>query len=145
MLISFKIFLLLTLNITLLLKSNKALGTSEDAVSIFHVNIRSIKKKFENLKDFYYALDFRFGIICFSETWADESFGKNSFYQLKNYNIMHQIWNGCKGVGLCIFVRESLCYNIHKDLCTNHYNIETLAIEIENERSGPILAVYCVR
>ena len=76
---------------------------SEDAVSIFHVNIRSMKNNFENFKDLYYPLDFRFIIICFSETWADDSFGKNSLYQLKNYNVMHLIRNDRKGGRLCIF------------------------------------------
>ena len=108
---------------------------SDDAVSIFHVNIRSMKDNFENVKTLYYALDFRFSIICFFETLADDSFGKNSLYQLKNYNVIHQIKNDCKGGGLYIFVHESLCYNIRKDLCTNNYDIETLAIEIENKRS----------
>ena len=112
---------------------------SDDAVSINHVNIRSMEKNFEDLKDFYYALDFRFSIICFSEIWADDSFGKNSLYQLKNYNVIHQIRNGRKGGGLCIFIHESFCYNIRKDLCTNNYHIEALAIEIENERSKNIV------
>ena len=98
-----------------------------------------MKKNFENFKDFYYALDFRFSIICFSETWADDSFGKNSLYQLKNYNVMLQIRNGRKGGGLYIFIHESLCYNIHKDLCLSNYDIETLAIEIENKRSKNIV------
>ena len=44
---------------------------SQDVVSIFYVNIRSMKKNFENFKDLYHAQDFRFSIICFSETWAD--------------------------------------------------------------------------
>ena len=69
---------------------------SEDAVSIFHVNIRSMKKNFENFKVFYNVLDFRFSIICFSEILADDSFGKNSFNHLKNYNVINQIRNGCK-------------------------------------------------
>ena len=112
---------------------------SEDAVSIFHVNIRSMKKNFENFRDLYYALDFRFSITCFSETWADNSFGKNSLYQLKNFNVIHQIRNDRKGGGLCIFVHKSLCYNIRKYLCTNNYDIETLAIEIENKRSKNII------
>ena len=112
---------------------------SENVVSIFHVNIRSMKKNFENFKDLYYALDSRFRIICFSETWADDSCGKNSLYQLKNYNVIHQIRNACKGGGLCIFVHESLCYNIRKDLCSNNYDIETLAIETESKRSKSII------
>ena len=127
-------------NITLPLKSKKSFKNfSEDAVSIFHVNIRSTKISFENFEDLYYALVLRFSIICFSETWADDSFGKNDLYQLKNNNVIHQIGNGRKGVGLCIFVHESLCYNIPKDLCTNNYGIETLATEIENKRSKNII------
>ena len=101
--------------------------------------IRSMKKNFENFKDFYYALNLKFSIICLSETWADDIFRKNSFYQLKNYNVIHQIRNGCKGGGLCIFVHESLCYNISKDLCSNNYDIETLAIETESKRSKSII------
>ena len=34
---------------------------------------------------------------------------------------------------------ESLCYHISKDLCTNNYDIETLAIKIENKRSKKII------
>ena len=98
-----------------------------------------MKKNFENFKDLYYALDYRFSIISFSETCANDSFGKNSFIHLKSYNVIHQIRNGRKGVGLCIFVHESLCYNIRKDLCTNSCDIETLAIEIENKRSKNIM------
>ena len=98
-----------------------------------------MKKNFENFKDFYSALDFRFSIICFCETWADDSFGKNSFHQLKNYNVINHVRNGPIGGGLCIFVHESICYNICKDLCTSNYGIETLAIEIENKRSKHIV------
>ena len=58
-----------------------------------------MKKKFENFKNLYYALDFRFSIICFSEAWADDSFGENFLYQLKNY-VIHQIRNDRKGGGL---------------------------------------------
>ena len=98
-----------------------------------------MKKEFENFKDLYYALDFRFSIICFFELWADDSFGKNSLYQLKNYNVIHQIRNYRKGGGLCLFVHKSLCYKIRKDLCANNYDIETLAIEIESKRSKNII------
>ena len=43
-----------------------------------------MEKNFENFGDLHYALNFIFSIICFSETWADDSFGENSLYQLKN-------------------------------------------------------------
>ena len=53
---------------------------------------------------------------------------------MKYYNVIHQTRNGHKGGGLCIFVHESLCYKIRKDLCTNSHETEALAIEIENKR-----------
>ena len=38
-----------------------------DWFSILHLNIRSIKKNFENFKLFLSSLDFSFSVICFSE------------------------------------------------------------------------------
>ena len=36
--------------------------------SILHLNIRSIKKNFENFKLFLKTINFTFSVICFSET-----------------------------------------------------------------------------
>ena len=88
------------------------------------------------LFDLYDALDFRFSILCFYERWTnDDNFGKKSLHQLRNYNVVHKIRNGRKRRVIYIFIHESLCYNIHKDLCMNNYDIESLAIGTENERS----------
>ena len=54
-------------------------NSSEDSVSIFYVNIGSMKKNSENFKDYYYALDFRYSIKSFSETLASDSFGTIHF------------------------------------------------------------------
>ena len=74
MLMSFRTFLLLTINITLLLRSKKIKIFSGD---ILHANIRSMKKNFENFRDLCYALEFRFSIIQFYKKSADQdSFGQ---------------------------------------------------------------------
>ena len=52
---------------------NLNVNGSADMLSILHLNIRSIKKNFENFKFFLSSLSFDFSIICFSETWLDES------------------------------------------------------------------------
>ena len=52
---------------------------SKQSLSMLHSNIRSINKKFESLKQFYLSLNFDFGIVCFSETWDnDTNINKNS-------------------------------------------------------------------
>ena len=59
---------------------------------MLHPNIRSINKKFESLKQFYLSLNFDFAIVCFSETWDnDTNINKNSLFQLPNYNTELQI------------------------------------------------------
>ena len=64
---------------------------SKQSLSILHLNIRSINKNFKAFKRFYLSLNFNFGIVCFSETWADDiKINKNSCFQLPNYNTEHQ-------------------------------------------------------
>ena len=73
---------------------------SADTLFILHLNIRSIKKNFENFKLFLSSLSFDFSIICFLETWLDESsLTSQSLYKLIHYNSIHQIRNYGKGVG----------------------------------------------
>ena len=59
-----------------------------NAFSGLHLNIRSMKKNFENFKEFLKNLSVRFSAICFSETWCesqDES--QNWNYILSGYNV----------------------------------------------------------
>ena len=54
-----------------------------NAFSVLHLNIRSMKKNFENFKEFFKNLSVGFSAICLSETWCesqDES--QNSNYIL---------------------------------------------------------------
>ena len=44
-----------------------------------------------------------------------------------------------KDVGLSIFIHECLSCNIRNDLGINNYNIKSLAIKIENERSKNVI------
>ena len=53
---------------------------NESYLSILHFNIRSVKKNFENFKMFLNSISFTFIIICFSETWLDETNSAENFY-----------------------------------------------------------------
>ena len=44
------------------------LDSSLDQFSVLHLNIRSIKKNFENFKLFLNLINFTFSVICLSET-----------------------------------------------------------------------------
>ena len=44
-----------------------------EKLNVLHVNIRSIKRNFENLKALLEECEFVFNIICVSETWCSST------------------------------------------------------------------------
>ena len=44
-------------------------GFDPSAFSVLHLDIRSMKKNFENFREFLKNLSVSFGDICLSETW----------------------------------------------------------------------------
>ena len=50
-----------------------------------------MNKNFESFKEFYSTINFKFSIVCFSETWVDDIlFNKNPNFQLSGYEALHQ-------------------------------------------------------
>ena len=118
---------------------------SKNSFSVLHLNIRSINKSFEAFTEFYSKLNHIFSVICFSETWAsEENINKNSTFELKNYNVIHQVRNSRKAGGLCIFIHESLYYKLRKGLSINPEAIESLSIKISNKKASNLIfnAIY---
>ena len=58
--------------------------------------------------------------------------------------MIHQVRNSRKGVVLCIFIHESLCYKLRKDLSINSEAIKSLSIEISNKKASNLIfnAIY---
>ena len=84
--------------------------------SVLHLNIRSIKKNFENFKMFLNSINFTFSIICFSETWLDETNStENSLYELPNYMSKHQVRSDRRGGGVSIYVHKTFTFKVRSD------------------------------
>ena len=108
---------------------------SHDSLSILHLNIRSIKKNFENFRLFLSTLDFSFSVLCFSETWLDDV-SSNSLYELPNYISKHQIRDDRKGGGVSLYIHKSLSFKVIPDLCISSPDIEALTIEMSSNNQG---------
>ena len=112
----------------------------KDSFSVLHLNIRSMNKDFKSFKEFYSKFNFKFSIVCFSETWVDEiSFSKNSNCQLSGYQVLHQIRKNRKGGGVCVFVHENLSFKPREGLSINCDAIQSLYIEISSTKSKNII------
>ena len=115
-----------------------------ESLSILHLNIRSIKKIFETFKNFLSTLNYNFSIICFSETWLDETNNENSNYELPGYYSIHQIRNNRKGGGVSIYINKALNFKTKDDLSINCKDVESLCIKLllENKRNTLINILY---
>ena len=108
---------------------------SPDTFSVLHLNIRSLRKNFEDFKELYKTLNLTFSIVCSSETWADDNKLENdSLIQLPGYNVLHQIRKNCKGGGIGIFVHESLSFKRRQNLSIYSEELGSLGIEILNKQ-----------
>ena len=61
-----------------------------DKFPILHLNIRSLNKNIDNLRDFLASLKGKFNVIVFTESWCDETANKNSLFDYENYNSVHK-------------------------------------------------------
>ena len=114
--------------------------------SIFHLNIRSVNKNFENLKNLLQEIKHDFKVIILSESWLkDENANQNSLYQIANYIPIHQIRKGSsKGGGVSIYIHKTLNYKLRCDKGICNPDIEALTIEIikENQKILIITGIY---
>ena len=116
-------------------KFHNFLDNSSDQFSVLHLNIRSIKKNFENFKLFLNSINFTFSVICLSETWWDDlATIEKSLLELPNYNSTHQARGDCKGAGVSIYVHISLDFTVKSNLRINNKDIESVTIEILSEK-----------
>ena len=116
-------------------------STSHDSFSILHLNIRRIKKNFDNFNLFFSILGFSFSVICFSETWLNEV--NNSLYELPNYISKHQVRDDRKGGGVSICTHNSLSFKVLSNLCINSVDIEFLSIELSLDNKRSTLLMFC--
>ena len=76
------------------------------------------------------SFDFTFSIICFSETWYDDS--GNFIYDLQNCTSSHEKRSNR---GVFVYIHNSLKFKSTPDLSTNCRDIESLTLEIISEKT----------
>ena len=81
-------------------------------------------------------------MICFSETWSDDTDSNSLIPELPNYISKHQIRDDCKGGGVSFYIHNSLSFRVLPNLCINSTDIESLSIEISlNDQRNTLVNV----
>ena len=107
---------------------------------IFHLNIRSLRRNFEDFKVLINELQVPFKLICLTETWlADNDLVENSNYKIDGYTAIHLERKEKIGGGVLIYVKNNVNFKSRPDLTISNKNVEFLTIEILNENSKNFL------
>ena len=93
---------------------NENVNTS-GSFNVIHLNARSIKANFENVKTFLDVLNCKFDVIAVSETWLCES-DELEDYSIKNYNCVQMNRKGSRGGGVMIYIADHLQFNIVENM-----------------------------
>ena len=89
-------------------------------------------------------LNFSFSLICFSETWLNDSNVDNSNYELPHCVSVHQIRNHYKGGGVSVNIHKNFEFKIKNDLSINNKDIELIGAEpLHEKRRKTLINVVC--
>ena len=119
-----------------------------EKLNVSHVNIRSIKRNFENLKALLEECELVFNIICVSETWCSNTeLQNNSNLSLAGFNSVpyEKSKKSRRGGGVFILIKKNLSYKIRKDLSESDEYKEIISLEISYKNSSNILLNCCYK
>ena len=99
------------------------------------MNLRSLNQNFESLKKLLNTIKFEFKVIWFTEKWCTDDPRNKTFFNLENYTSINLVRKDGRGVGICVFIQNSLTFKLNSDLATNSNDIGSRAIEIINKKA----------
>ena len=104
-------------------------NVDDSCFSIIHVNIRSLPRNIDSLKQYFLMLRHRFKVIAISENWLT----KNNFdlYGLEGYTHVCNVRSGKCGGGVSLFISDEISFKSRDDLSRSHDCMESVFVEID--------------
>ena len=101
----------------------------DNTFSVIHLNARSIKNKFDEIKNIVLNSNSEWDVVCISETWLKDDIIE--FYNINGYNMYATFRKRTEGGGTLIYVRNKYEVKERKDLeCPQ---LETNYVQIQLE------------
>ena len=106
-------------------------GRIDGALSMCHLNIRSIRKNLGYFEVYLKALDYDFSLIGISETWLQDN--TCDLFHLDGYDFFETHRTTKTGGGVGLFINEKIKFCKRPDLCHLDDYMECVTIEVENK------------
>ena len=114
-------------------------NASAGKINLLNVNIRSISKNFDSLKECIKSLECEFTVIGISETHLTDK--PNNIYNIDGFNVEYMNRIGRKKGGVCLYISERVKYKLRTDLCKANSSYESCFIEIECNTKNIVVGV----
>ena len=101
------------------------------ALSMFHVNIKSLPKHFDELQQYLHMLAYDFSLIGISETWLNEN--NVDLYDLNGYVTIKDCRKERRGGGVSLYIRDEISFATRNDLGYFDSEMESIFIEIDKD------------
>ena len=116
-------------------------GDACRALNILHINCRSLKHNFNNIKNLLNIVSQRLTALAVTETWLSSY--NADMYNLPGYNFVSNCRCDKPGGGVGIYVNDCLEYTIRHELCKMTPYIESVFIEISRSNQQNVI-VGCI-
>ena len=111
---------------------------NSDSFTLFHINLRSLKKHFEELSEFLSTLNMSFSVIGISETWLNNS--NDVIFNIPGYKFISNNRRHKHGGGVGLFIKDDLNFKLRSDLQSFDKKIyESIFIELIQPNAKNIL------
>ena len=101
---------------------------NSEQLSVFHLNLRSLNNKADNLQNYLSSLDQEFSVIALTETWLSDKHKLSSFKLPGYQDPVFENRTGKDGGGVAFHVKDDMSFIPRKDLQMNE--AESLFIEV---------------
>ena len=105
--------------------------TQSGNFSILHINVRSIKNKFDEVQHFLTRSDNQWDVITLSETWLKDDIVK--YYELENYNVFASCRRDGEGGGTAIYVNVKYDVIERKDLESSEFEANFVQVKVNSD------------
>ena len=117
--------------------NNITLSTS-DSFTLFHINLRSLKKHYEELSEFLSTPNMPFSVIGISETWLNNS--NDDIFNIPGYKFISNNRQHKHGDGVGLFINDDLNFKLRSDLQSSDKKLcESIFIELIQPNAKNIL------
>ena len=99
---------------------------------MFHMNIKSLPKHFDELQQYLYMLQYDFSVIGISETWLNEN--KAGLYDLNSYVIIKGCRKQRRGGGVSLYNHDEIPFATRNEIGFFDSEMESIFIEIDKDR-----------